>query len=103
MDTANEDFSFQECSTFFFQFHEFISSMPRNVFFDKFFEVKITMVVLLPTYIFKASNVSLDGPVVLFCDMDRLLVLLYPAWLPGVIFHYIPVFYDIKLRSTIEQ
>ena len=62
------------------------------------------MAVLLPTYIFKASNVSLDGSVVLFCDMDRLLVLLYPAWLPGVIFHYIPVFlFDVKRSCSIEQ
>ena len=38
----------------------------------------------MTTHIFEASNISLDRPMVLLCDMDRLLVLLNPARLPTV-------------------
>ena len=97
-------FLFKSAKLFSSSFMNLSRQCQEMYFFDKSFEVKIAMAVLLPTYIFKASNVSLDGPVVLFCDMDRLLVLLYPAWLPGVIFHYIPVFlFDVKLSSSKEQ
>ena len=41
----------------------------------------------LSTHVFESSNVSLDRSMVLLRNVDRLLVLLDPAWLPKVTIH----------------